>query len=162
MYVSFLSFIPSVSDILLSRYNPLLYGFLFGALAPIPFYYLARRYPLSYWRYVNIPVFCGGVGAIPAASAYNYAAWALTGFIFNYVVRRRHFRWWMRYNYILSAGLDAGVALCLIVMFFALQYPKAVQPLQWWGNTVWMNTADAMGVPLLTSETGTFGPTAWS
>ncbi|KAJ7811984.1 OPT oligopeptide transporter protein-domain-containing protein, partial [Mycena leptocephala] len=101
-------------------YNPLLYGFLFGALAPIPFYYLARRYPLSYWRYVNIPVFCGGVGAIPAASAYNYAAWALTGFIFNYVVRRRHFRWWMRYNYILSAGLDAGVALCLIVMFFAL------------------------------------------
>ncbi|KAJ7893455.1 OPT oligopeptide transporter protein-domain-containing protein [Mycena olivaceomarginata] len=118
--------------------------------------------PLSYWRYVNIPVFCGGVGAIPAASAYNYAAWALTGFIFNYVVRRRHFRWWMRYNYILSAALDAGVALCLVVMFFAVQYPKAVAAPDWWGNTVWQNTADAMGVPLLVSETGTFGPATWS
>ncbi|KAJ7462034.1 OPT oligopeptide transporter [Mycena latifolia] len=142
-----------------AMYNPLLYGFLFGALAPIPFYYLARRYPLSYWRYINIPVFCGGVGAIPAASAYNYAAWAFTGFIFNFVVRRRHFRWWMRYNYILSAALDAGVALCLIVMFFAVQY-KGVS-LSWWGNEVWQNTNDAMGVPLLVSETGTFGPTSW-
>ncbi|KAJ7478233.1 hypothetical protein FB451DRAFT_1396018 [Mycena latifolia] len=55
-------------------YNALLYGFLFSALAPIPFYYLARRYPLSYWCCINIPVFCGGVGAIPAASAYNCAA----------------------------------------------------------------------------------------
>ncbi|KAJ6560262.1 OPT oligopeptide transporter [Mycena capillaripes] len=143
-------------------YNALLYGFLFGALAPIPFYYLARRYPLSYWRYVNIPVFFGGVGAIPAASAYNYAGWALTGFIFNFVIRRRHFRWWMRYNYILSAALDAGVALCLIVLFFAVQYPKGGINLNWWGNTVWQNTNDAMGMPLLISETGTFGPTAWS
>ncbi|KAF7335307.1 OPT oligopeptide transporter [Mycena sanguinolenta] len=143
-------------------YNALLYGFLIGALSPIPFYYLARRYPLSYWRYVNMPVFFGGVGAIPAASAYNYAGWALTGFIFNYVIRRRNFRWWMRYNYILSAALDAGVALCLIIMFFALQYPKAAAPLNWWGNTVYTNTADALGLPLLVSETGTFGPQTWS
>ncbi|KAK7064599.1 OPT oligopeptide transporter [Favolaschia claudopus] len=144
-------------------YNPLLYGFLFGALAPIPFYYLARRFPLSFWRYINIPVFCGGVGAIPAASAYNYAAWALTGFIFNYVVRRRHFRWWMRYNYILSAALDAGVAIALIVIFFALNYPKGgIEFPEWWGNTIWMNTYDAMGMPLLVSETGTFGPKTWS
>ncbi|KAJ7628086.1 OPT oligopeptide transporter [Mycena rosella] len=143
-------------------YNPLLYGFLFGALAPIPFYYLARRYPLSYWRYINIPVFCGGVSAIPAASAYNYAAWALTGFIFNFAIRRRHFRWWMRYNYILSAALDAGVALCLVVIFFTVQYPKGGIELNWWGNVVWQNTNDAMGVPRLISETGTFGPTSWS
>ncbi|KAJ7682179.1 OPT oligopeptide transporter protein-domain-containing protein [Mycena polygramma] len=141
-------------------YNPLLYGFLFGAIAPIPFYFLARRYPLSYWRYINIPVFCGGVGAIPAASAYNYAAWAVTGFVFNFVIRRRHFRWWMRYNYILSAALDAGVALSIIVIFFAVQY-RGID-VDWWGNTVWQNTNDAMGVPLLISDTGTFGPTTWS
>ncbi|KAJ6626902.1 OPT oligopeptide transporter protein-domain-containing protein [Mycena sp. CBHHK59/15] len=143
-------------------YNPLLYGFLVGALLPVPFYYLARRYPLSYWRYINIPVFFGGVGAIPAASAYNYAAWATTGFIFNFVMRRRHFRWWMRYNYILSAALDAGVSISLIVMFFTVVYPKGGFTIEWWGNTVWQNTNDAMGMPLLISETGTFGPTTWS
>ncbi|KAJ6596670.1 OPT oligopeptide transporter [Mycena sp. CBHHK59/15] len=144
-------------------YNPLLWGFLVGVLAPIPFYFLARRYPTAYWRYVNIPVFCGGVSAIPAASPYNYAAWALAGFVFNYVVRRRHFRWWMRYNYILSAALDAGLALCLIIMFFAVQYRNGGPgvTLDWVGNTIWQNTADAMGTPLLVSDTGTFGPSTW-
>ncbi|KAF7332678.1 OPT oligopeptide transporter [Mycena kentingensis (nom. inval.)] len=145
-------------------YNPLLYGFLVGALLPIPFYFLARRYPLSYWRFVNIPVFFGGVAAIPAASPYNYAAWGLVGFIFNYVIRRRSFRWWMRYNYILSAALDAGVALALVIMFFAVQYPRGGLSLDWWGNNVWINTNDAMGVPRLfpDPETGTFGPTSWA
>ncbi|KAJ7194594.1 OPT oligopeptide transporter [Mycena pura] len=141
-------------------YNPLLYGFLVGALLPIPFYFLARRYPRSSWRYVNIPVFFGSVGAIPAASAYNYAAWGLVGFLFNFVIRRRHFRWWMRYNYILSAALDAGVALSIIVVFFAVQYRGTT--LSWFGNNVWQNTNDANGVPLLISETGTFGPAVWS
>ncbi|KAJ7630541.1 OPT oligopeptide transporter [Roridomyces roridus] len=142
-------------------YNPLLYGLLVGALLPFPTYFLARRYPLSYWRYVNWPVFFGGVAAIPAASAYNYAAWGLTGFIFNFVIRRRHFRWWMRYNYILSAALDSGVAFGLVIMFFALVYPDGGKTLNWWGNTVWQNTADAMGVPNLISPSGTFGPETW-
>ncbi|KAJ7727926.1 OPT oligopeptide transporter protein-domain-containing protein [Mycena metata] len=142
-------------------YNQLLWGFPVGLIAPIPFYVLARRFPRSNWRYVNIPVFCGGVAAIPAASAYNYAAWGLTGFIFNYHIRRAHFRWWMRYNYILSAALDAGLALALVVMFFVLVFPTNGFTLNWVGNTIWQNTADIMGLPLLTSPTGTFGPTQW-
>ncbi|KAJ7047838.1 OPT oligopeptide transporter [Mycena alexandri] len=142
-------------------YSQLLWGFPVGLIAPIPFYFLARRFPKSNWRYVNIPVFCGGVAAIPAASAYNYAAWGLTGFIFNYHIRRAHFRWWMRYNYILSAALDAGLALALVVMFFVLVFPTNGFTLNWVGNTIWQNTADIMGLPLLTSPTGTFGPTQW-
>ncbi|KAL0950706.1 hypothetical protein HGRIS_007482 [Hohenbuehelia grisea] len=144
-------------------YSGLLWFFLVGALAPIPFYFLARRFPLSFWRYINMPVFFAGVGAIPPASGINYASWALTGFIFNYWVRRFHFRWWMRFNYILSAGLDAGVALGMIVIFFCLAYPKGGINLDWWGNTVWMNTADAMGTPLYVLNPGeTFGPETWS
>ncbi|KAJ7098330.1 OPT oligopeptide transporter [Mycena epipterygia] len=142
-------------------YRPLLWGFLVGILAPIPFYFLARRFPRSYFRYVNIPVFCGGVAAIPAASAYYYAAWALAGFVINYYVRRRHFRWWFRHAYILSAALDAGLALALVVMFFAVEYPRGGITLNWIGNTIWQTTADAMGLPLFTSPTGTFGPAKW-
>lgn len=104
-------------------YSPLLWFFLIGALLPIPFYFLARRFPLSFFRYVNIPVFFAGVGAIPPGSGINYASWAIVGFIFNYFVRRVHFRWWMRYNYILSAGLDAGVALAMVVIFFCVTLP---------------------------------------
>ncbi|KAJ7163826.1 OPT oligopeptide transporter, partial [Mycena crocata] len=140
-------------------YRSLLWGFPLGLLAPIPFYFLARRYPLSYFRYVNIPVFCGGVAAIPAASAYNYAAWASAGFIFCFFIRRRHFRWWMRYNYILSAALDAGVALATLLMFFTVVYRNV--NVDWIGNTIWLNTADAMGLSFRTPDTGTFGPAEW-
>ncbi|GLB43149.1 putative OPT oligopeptide transporter protein [Lyophyllum shimeji] len=43
-------------------YAPLLWFFLNGGLAPIPFYLLARRFPLSFWRYINIPVCFAGLG----------------------------------------------------------------------------------------------------
>ncbi|KAJ7584137.1 OPT oligopeptide transporter, partial [Mycena floridula] len=146
-----------------STYNPLLWFLLAGALLPIPFYFLARRYPLSFWRYVNIPVFFAGVSAIPPGSGINYASWFIVGFIFNSYIRRKHFRWWMRYNYILSAALDAGVALCLVFIFLAFQLPKGGIELNWWGNTVWIETADANGIPFLTppADQPTFGPTTW-
>jgi OPT family small oligopeptide transporter len=146
-----------------SPYSALLWFFLVGALAPFPFYYLARRFPLSFWRYINTPVFFAGVAAIPIANPENYAAWGITGFIFNYVIRRYRFRWWMRYNYILSAALDAGVAIALIAIFFILQLPKGGFQLSWWGNNVWQNTADAMGTPFYVLNPGeTFGPSSWS
>lgn len=69
----------------------------------------------------------------------------------------------MRYNYILSAALDSGVAIALIVIFFSLQLPKGGVTLNWWGNTVWQNTLDAIGAPFTTLQPGqTFGPTTWS
>ncbi|KAG6866881.1 hypothetical protein C0991_008818 [Blastosporella zonata] len=114
-------------------YSPLLWFFGIGGLLPIPFYFLARRYPLSFWRYVNIPVCFGGLGAMPPANGINYASWAAVGFIFNFVVRRYRFRWWMRYNYILSAALDAGVVLAMFVIFFAITYPTTIE-IDWWGN----------------------------
>lgn len=69
----------------------------------------------------------------------------------------------MRFTYILSAALDSGVAIALIIIFFALQFPKGGIEFNWWGNTVWVNTADWNGTPFITLEPGqTFGPSSWS
>jgi len=135
-----------------------------GAIAPIPLYFLARRFPLSFWRFVNVPMIFAGAGGIPPASGINYVSWLLVGFIFNFCIRRMHFRWWMRYNYILSAALDAGLVLSMAVIFFTLQVwtPGGVN-INWWGNNVWMNTADANGIPLKPfPASGTIGPSTWS
>jgi len=147
-------------------YSGLLWFFPVGILAPIPFYFLARRFPLSFYRYINIPVFFAGLAAMPPASGINYASWVLTGFLFNYVIRRFRFRWWMRYNYILSAALDAGVAFGMVVVFFGLGLPKpstgGIQ-LNWWGNLVWQNTADVQGKPFKPMPASGFvGPATWS
>jgi hypothetical protein len=50
----------------------------------------------------------------------------------------------MQYNYITSAALDVGLALCALAIFFFVQLPGAVMP-DWWGITVYENTLDSEG-----------------
>jgi hypothetical protein len=143
-------------------YYPMLWFFLIGAFLPIPFYYLARRYPRSFWRYVNIPIALVAADNVPPATGVNFTSYIIVGFIFQWFMRRYHFRWWLRYNYLLSTALDAGVIIGLIVIFVTLQIPKGGVELNWWGNSVWKNTADGKMAPLKTLAPGqTFGPTTW-
>ena len=64
---------------------------------------------------------------------------------------------------VLSAGLDAGLAVSIVVIFFAVYYPRngdlGINTIQaWWGNTVSFNTADAAKAPFYTLADGaTFG-----
>lgn len=141
-------------------YNPVLYFMLICAFLPIPFYILARRFPYSRWRYVNIPAALTAAMYFPPTTGMQYTSWFIVGAIFQWFVRRFHFRWWMRFNYVLAAALDAGLAFGALLVFFCTGLPKA--SLDWWGNTVWMNTNDALGMPLMMpAPNGTFGPTQW-
>ncbi|THH29741.1 hypothetical protein EUX98_g4449 [Antrodiella citrinella] len=141
-------------------YWPIMIFFLIGAVAPIPFYLLAKKYPTGIWRYVNMPLFFTSTGIMPPASGINFSSWIMVGAIFEWFMRRFHFRWWMRYNYILAAALDSGVILSAIVIFCTLLLPKGGINLNWWGNTVWMNTFDAQGVPAAIPNP-TFGLATW-
>jgi hypothetical protein len=72
---------------------------------------------------------------LPQVSGINFSSWVLCGFIFNYLIRRFHLRWWMQYNYIIANALDAGTAISMIVIFFTLTLPKRGGiVLNWWGN----------------------------
>lgn len=87
----------------------------------------------------------------------SYSSWTAVGFIFQYWIRRHHFRWWSRYNYIFSAALSAGAAIGTIIVFFTLVYPKrGTIALSWWGNTVNTNTPDTLGTPLRVPAPGEF------
>jgi hypothetical protein len=135
-------------------YYSLTWFFLIGAFLPIPFYYLARRSPRSIWRYINIPVALVAADSVPPANGVNFSSWILTGFFFQWFMRRYHYRWWIRYNYLLSTGLDAGIIIGVVVIFFALQLPRGGIEVNWWGNSVWKNTVDANLTPLKTVAPG--------
>ena len=118
-------------------------------------------------RTYSLPVIFTGIGLIPPATSVNYVPWTIVGFIFQSFIRRRYFSWWTKYNYILSAALDSGVAIAVIVIFFTLQFPgnnsigsRTIQ--SWWGNTVYTRTADWNDTSLRTLNPGeTFGPSSW-
>ncbi|KAF9530830.1 OPT oligopeptide transporter [Crepidotus variabilis] len=148
-------------------YSSLVFFFLVGALTPCIGYLLNLKFPNRWFRYINFPVIFSGTGSIPPASAVNYVPWGIVGFIFQYVIRKRHFSWWTKYNYVLSAALDCGVAVGIVLIFFMLQYPANGTIGEnnisiWWGNTVNANTADTKGTPLLKVAKGEhFGPSSW-
>jgi len=148
-------------------YYALTFFFLIGALLPLGAYLISLKWPNTFLRYVNFPVIFSGTGAIPPATAVNYVPWTIVGFVFQYVIRRRYFSWWTKYNYVLSAALDSGVAISIILIFFCLEYPLngqiGINTIQtWWGNTVFTKTGDWNSVSLKTVPPGmTFGPSKW-
>ncbi|SPQ24505.1 dcfd6b46-241f-4263-850f-23a5e10ead82 [Thermothielavioides terrestris] len=138
-------------------YNATVYFFIIGPVVTVLVYMLYRRYPNSWIRYVNVPIFFNAAGNIPPANTTQYSLWFIFGFLFNYLIRKRAFAWWKRYNYLLQAAMDTGTALATIIIFFCLSYTNTT--LKWWGNTVGSNTDDANSVPWLkVPEGGHFGP----
>ncbi|EIM92043.1 OPT oligopeptide transporter [Stereum hirsutum FP-91666 SS1] len=141
----------------------LLFFFLVGTVAPVIPWIITKKWPNSMFKYINFPVIFNGTGLIPPATAVNYVPWAVVGFIFQYVIRRRHFDWWTKYNYVLSAAMDSGTAVSILVIFFCLQFPMngqiGINTIQsWWGNTVPFSGADNAGTPISAlPPQGTFG-----
>lgn len=116
-------------------YRNLVWLFLVGAVLPVPVWVLSKVFPEKKWiPLINIPVISYGFAGMPPATPTNIASWLIAGMIFNYFVFRYHKRWWQKYNYVLSAALDAGTAFMGVLLFFALQNNDI--NLKWWGTHV--------------------------
>ncbi|CAG8433430.1 1775_t:CDS:10 [Diversispora eburnea] len=87
-----------------SMYQPLLWGFLIGFLAPIPFYLLHRKFPKVRFDLVNVPLICVGLSFLPE----YYTNFILTGFVATQIVT--------------------------MIIFFCLNGVVQVSFPEWWGN----------------------------
>ncbi|KAG0298986.1 hypothetical protein BGZ98_010383 [Dissophora globulifera] len=105
-----------------STYSIIQWGFVLGAVLPIPFWLLCRRYPHNRFLHkIHLPVLLAATSAMPPSQAYFYPNGIFLGFIFMYYIRRYYNRWWRRYNYVTSAAMDSGVALSGLACYFLLQ-----------------------------------------
>ncbi|KAF8146844.1 OPT oligopeptide transporter [Mycena galopus ATCC 62051] len=138
-----------------SIYHPHIYALIIGAILPLPFWFWQRRYPNSWIKYISTPVILNGVSAIPPATGINYSSWFAVGALFQYFIRKKHFVWWSKFNYVTSAALDSGTVISLMVIFFTLQFPKHGKiAVNWWGNDVFTKTADYNRLPWKTVPAG--------
>ncbi|EHA19676.1 hypothetical protein ASPNIDRAFT_208855, partial [Aspergillus niger ATCC 1015] len=143
-------------------YSGLLHFFWIGALLPIITFALRKKFPKSrFLDAIHWPIFFAGTGNLPPATGINYSTAFVVSLIFNKIIKGRKPHWWAKYNYVLSAALDSGVAVGAIVIFFALTFPGIT--FNWWGNTVNSGTVDSKGTPWLELKGNqTFGPATWS
>ncbi|GMH09568.1 hypothetical protein Nepgr_011409 [Nepenthes gracilis] len=124
---------PSRMFTKLGVYPELNWFFLIGFLAPFPVWFLSRKFPNQKWiRLIHMPVIIGATAMMPPARSINYLTWGAVGLFFNYYIFRKYKGWWAKYNYVLSAALDSGIAFMGILIFFALQ-SKDIFGVDWWG-----------------------------
>lgn len=110
-------------------YPILQWCFLIGTLLPFPCILIKRRF-----KSFEPTLIIGGMRIFAPYNLSYYLPGLYFSFGFMYCLKRRYKAWWEKYNYVLTSGLGAGVALSSIVMFFAVQYHS--KSLVWWGNTV--------------------------
>ncbi|CAL5183265.1 unnamed protein product [Lathyrus oleraceus] len=102
-------------------------------VGPIIVWLLHKAFPKQSWiPLINLPVLLGATGMMPPATPLNYNAWIFFGTVFNFFVFRYRKKWWQRYNYVLSAALDTGVAFMTVLLYFSLSLEN--RSITWWGN----------------------------
>ncbi|KAL7227651.1 hypothetical protein ACSBR1_022510 [Camellia fascicularis] len=117
----------------LGNYSSMNWFFLGGAVGPIIVWLFHKAFPKQSWTpLINLPVLLGATAYMPAATPVNYNSWILVGTIFNFFIFRYRKKWWQRYNYILSAALDAGVAFMAVLLYLSVGMEN--KRITWWGT----------------------------
>jgi OPT family small oligopeptide transporter len=143
-------------------YRPLIWAFGVGFVAPAGVWVLGRRSRRNVWRKVNLPVVFGSLSWIPPATGLNFSVWGLVCFVFNYVLKNRRLAWWRKYNVTLSAALDSGLAVGVVVVFFGVLYPGWMGGFSWWGTEVYKQGCDWQACSWKDVPEGShFGPDRW-
>ncbi|KAF2761295.1 OPT-domain-containing protein [Pseudovirgaria hyperparasitica] len=143
-------------------YRPLVWAFLFGFLSSILVWYLGTRSKKNIWRKINLPVLFGSLSWIPPATGLNFSVWAVVCWIFNDRLMKKKNEWWRKYNMTLSAALDSGLAVGVVVVFFGFLYPGWMDGFKWWGTEVYKQGCDWQACAYKkVPDGGTFGPGLW-
>ncbi|KAL6916913.1 hypothetical protein FSHL1_008412 [Fusarium sambucinum] len=114
-------------------YTALLAAFPVGLAFPVLYYYATRKLPKTHFltKLHPVVIFSGGHIWSPYNLAYVWPA-VIPGWISWVIVRKRYLAFWAKYNYVLSAAWQTGIAIAAVVIFFAVSYHGA--SVDWIGN----------------------------
>lgn len=97
------------------------YSLLIGFLVPVPFIIFNRFYPNGVLAEFNSSLFVASLShGVFGANSGRFTA-VIVGFVSQFYVRKYHFKWYKKYNYILCAALDGGTQLTVVALAFLLQ-----------------------------------------
>ncbi|CAX39797.1 oligopeptide transporter, putative [Candida dubliniensis CD36] len=115
-------------------YPILRWCFLIGFLIAFPCIIIKRWGPRKYVKYFEPSIIIGGFLNYAPYNLSYYIPGFYVSFVFMSYIKKNYEAWWQKYNYILSTGLNAGIAFSSIIIFFAVMYHA--KDINWWGNNV--------------------------
>ncbi|CAK9436526.1 uncharacterized protein LODBEIA_P10840 [Lodderomyces beijingensis] len=141
-------------------YPILRWCFLIGFLLAFPCIALKKYGPRKYFKTFEPSIVIGGLVQYAPYNLSYYLPGVYVSLAFMYYIKDRYEAWWQKYNYLLSSGLDSGIAFSAIIIFFAVQYHE--KDINWWGNSVMYEGIDGNMVGRLnateSAPDGYFGP----
>ncbi|KAF8814983.1 OPT superfamily oligopeptide transporter [Phlegmacium glaucopus] len=112
-----------------------------GLFTPLPFWIVWKlSKPEStlakVMKYINVPIITLYIGWLPFSVNGQWWSCLVIGLVSQWWMRTRHPRWFIKYNYLLSAALDGGSQVILFLLSFAVfgASGNAVSFPTWWGN----------------------------
>jgi len=98
---------------------PLALGY--GLCLPIPFYILHKFWPHKYLKDFNIPLVMGFVALGVVGVNSGRAMYLLVGLASQVWARIYHPKWFYKYNYVVSAALDGGTQIIILLLSMTVQ-----------------------------------------
>ncbi|KZV86717.1 OPT superfamily oligopeptide transporter [Exidia glandulosa HHB12029] len=118
-----------------SRYEWVALSYIVGLAVPIPFWVAHRYWPKLRLDYLYTPVICYYIAWLSVGINSSITSYFAIAFISQYWMRKKHPKWFARYNYIIAAALDGGTQVMVFILSFAVQGAAGDSHLfpSWWG-----------------------------
>ncbi|WVQ69084.1 uncharacterized protein L199_007297 [Kwoniella botswanensis] len=116
-----------------SVFQPVTYGFVAGAVAPLIIWLLHKKFPKAKFALWNTTIFFSGAATFYGNLSTGPFTTFIIGTVWNFYLFRYKRKFWNMYAYITGAASDTGWNFNLLFIFLFLGTTGAVMP-NWWGN----------------------------
>jgi len=118
------------------RYQWVSLGFVLGLVVPLPLWFAHKIFPKLHLDYWNTAIITSAMGSLSHGTHSAFLFHYLTGFFSQLYLRKYRTNWFIKYNYILSAGMDGGAAVINFILTFSVFGAGGkVRPFPpYWGN----------------------------
>ncbi|KAH9812223.1 putative oligopeptide transporter [Melampsora americana] len=91
-----------------------------GIFLPLPFLLIQRRFPDSFLGNFNVPLVAGTIQVAINGTTAGRTTAIVVGFLSQFYMRLYHWEWYKSYNHVLSAALDGGTQITVLLLSFAV------------------------------------------
>ncbi|KAH8887176.1 OPT superfamily oligopeptide transporter [Thozetella sp. PMI_491] len=111
-------------------------GLVLGFAAPLPIYFLHRAFPKLGFDKLNVSIISWHIGWLVTGINSAIISFFVVAFWSQYYLRRYKPEWFLKYNYVLCAGLDGGTQVIVFILTFAVfgASGNSVNFPNYWGN----------------------------
>jgi hypothetical protein len=122
-----------------ARYHWVTAALLVGFIIPLPFYFMNRVFPKQrFWSYFNLSIILWYFGYLFVGINSSTTMYYLIGFFGQFYLRKYRPKYFVKWNYLVSAAMDGGTQVLVFLLTFAVAggSGKAVPFPTWAGNHI--------------------------